>query len=128
MSSIALSFNGHTGVQEFLAALRKVIVAFDTLDIEYALGGSLASSLHGEPRATRDVDLIAAVAGKHAAPLVAALRPELYVAETESSPLTINYIPSPRRELHRPKPFSGLRQCRQNASTGIFLPFVRGPN
>ena len=58
---------------EFLAALRKVIAVFDALGIEYAVGGSFASSFYGEARATRDVDLIANVAGQHAAPLTAAL-------------------------------------------------------
>ena len=60
---------------EFIAALRKVIAAFETLEIEYALGGSFASSLYGEARATRDVDLIAAVAGRHAGPPAALPHP-----------------------------------------------------
>jgi len=68
---------------EFLAALRKVVAAFDTLGIDYALGGSFASSLYGEARATRDVDLVAAVTGRHAAPLVAALGPEFYADQSQ---------------------------------------------
>lgn len=68
---------------EFLEALRKVIAALDALGIEYALGGSFASSLYGEARATRDVDLVAAVAGRQAGPLVAALGPEFYADEAE---------------------------------------------
>src|ERR1051325_10309591 len=68
---------------EFIGALRKVIAAFESLEIQYALGGSFASSFYGEARATRDVDLIAAVTGKHAAPLVAALGPEFYADEPQ---------------------------------------------
>jgi hypothetical protein len=64
---------------EFLDALRKVTAALDQLGIEYAVDGSYASSLYGEARATRDVDLIAAVAGRHAKPLVAALGSVFYV-------------------------------------------------
>lgn len=68
---------------EFIGALRKVIVALDALGIEYALGGSFASGVYGEARATRDVDIVAAVAGRHAAPLAAALRPDFYVDEPQ---------------------------------------------
>ncbi len=68
---------------EFLTALHRVIATFDTLGIAYALGGSFASSVYGEARATRDVDLIAAVAGRHATPLVAALGKEFYANEAE---------------------------------------------
>jgi len=48
-----------------------------------ALGGSFASSLYGEARATRDVDLVAAVAGRQAAPIITALGPEFYADEAE---------------------------------------------
>ncbi len=75
---------------EFIAALRKVIMALETLEIDYALGGSFASSLYGEARATRDVDLIAAVAGRHAAPLVAALGPEFYTDEPQINAAVLN--------------------------------------
>jgi hypothetical protein len=37
--------------------LRTVVAAFETLGIAYAIGGSWASSLHGEPRMTRDADI-----------------------------------------------------------------------
>ena len=49
-----------------------VVAAFAPLAIRYALGGSLASSLHGKPRSTDDVDLVADITIAHAAPLVAA--------------------------------------------------------
>lgn len=64
---------------EFIAALIKVVAAFESLGIDYALGGSFASSLHGEARATRDADLISAVVGKHAEPLARMLQGEFYV-------------------------------------------------
>jgi hypothetical protein len=70
--------------------LRKVIAAFDSLGIEYALGGSLASSLHGEARATRDADLIAAIAGQHAGPLAIALGREFYADEGQISAAAMN--------------------------------------
>ncbi len=42
-------------LDEYGVALR-VASVFDELRIEYTLGGSLASSLHGEPRSTNDID------------------------------------------------------------------------
>jgi hypothetical protein len=68
---------------EFLTALRFVVSAFESLGIEYALGGSFASSLYGEARATRDVDLISSVAGRHAKPLVEALGVAFYADEDQ---------------------------------------------
>jgi hypothetical protein len=37
------------------------------------VGGSLASSLHGIPRATQDVDMVAGLKPQHEAPFVKAL-------------------------------------------------------
>ncbi|CAN5777879.1 hypothetical protein BH23GEM3_BH23GEM3_04270 [soil metagenome] len=51
----------------------------DRLGVPYLVGGSLASSLHGIPRATQDVDLVASLRPEHVAPLVAALEGEFYL-------------------------------------------------
>ena len=51
---------------------------FDALGIDYYLCGSLASSIHGEPRATRDVNFVALIEPEHAEPLVAALGEAFY--------------------------------------------------
>ena len=56
-----------------------IIQAFDTLGIEYAIGGSVASTVHGIPRLTRDVDFVAVIADSAIAPLVAALESDFYV-------------------------------------------------
>ena len=40
--------------------------ALDTLGVAYYLGGSLASSIHGEPRSTNDVDQAARARALHA--------------------------------------------------------------
>ncbi len=42
----------------FSALLATVIRLLDRADIPYMVTGSLASSYHGEPRATRDVDIV----------------------------------------------------------------------
>lgn len=44
-----------------LVVVVKVAQIFDDLGIPYVVGGSLASSMYGIPRATQDVDLIAAI-------------------------------------------------------------------
>lgn len=55
---------------ELLAAISRVVAAFESLGIDYLIGGSVASSLLGEPRQTIDADLIARLFGRHAAPLI----------------------------------------------------------
>jgi hypothetical protein len=44
--------------------IKKVVEVFDKNDVKYLVGGSLASSLHGIPRATQDVDIVADLRGK----------------------------------------------------------------
>ena len=59
-----------------------VLDLFERLEITYMLGGSLASSIHGEPRATNDFDVVATVARSHVRSLVDALEAaEFYVSE-----------------------------------------------
>jgi hypothetical protein len=48
------------------------------LGIPYAVGGSLASSLHGVMRSTLDVDIVADLQAEHIQPLVEALSKEFY--------------------------------------------------
>lgn len=64
---------------EPLLVVGRIAAAFERLRIRYVLGGSLASSLHGIPRATMDVDLVAEMAAWHAAPLARALESEFFV-------------------------------------------------
>jgi hypothetical protein len=45
------------------------------------VGGSLASSLHGIPRSTNDVDLVADLQARHVDPLIRALADRFYVPE-----------------------------------------------
>ncbi len=44
---------------EPIQVTQRVAQTFERLGILYLVGGSLASSLHGIPRATQDVDLVA---------------------------------------------------------------------
>ncbi len=62
-------------------ATRITLLVTQTLEqigISYAVGGSLASSLHGVMRSTLDVDIVADMRLEHIPPLVAALSKEFY--------------------------------------------------
>lgn len=52
---------------------------FEQLGIQYFVGGSLASSLHGIPRATNDADMVADITYEHIPKLVTALETEFYI-------------------------------------------------
>lgn len=40
-------------------AFQQLLVVLDRLEIRYAVGGSIASGIHGVPRQTNDIDFIA---------------------------------------------------------------------
>ncbi len=63
---------------ELLAAVARVVQAFEKLGVDYLVGGSVASSVFGEPRQTVDADLLACLLGRHAEPLVQQLAGEFY--------------------------------------------------
>jgi hypothetical protein len=58
----------------------RVAALLERLDIPYVAVGSLASSLHGVPRSTDDVDFVVTLDPEAAQRLVAALSPEYYVS------------------------------------------------
>jgi hypothetical protein len=66
-------------VTDALRVLLEVVAIFERLRIPYCLGGSLASSAHGVPRATLDADVVADLRPEHAAALVEALAATFYV-------------------------------------------------
>ena len=55
--------------------------ALDALGVAHTIGGSIASSIAGEPRSTIDIDIVAALEERHVAALVAALSEAFYVDE-----------------------------------------------
>src|SRR6185436_6381382 len=57
----------------------KLARVFDTLNIRYVVGGSVASSIYGIPRATQDVDLVADIRLPHVEAITSALTGEFYV-------------------------------------------------
>jgi len=59
----------------------RVAALLDSLGISYVLGGSLASSVVGEPRSTVDLDFAVRLRNDDVAPLLAALAGDYYVSE-----------------------------------------------
>jgi hypothetical protein len=65
-----------------IALARRVAAILEGLGIRCVVGGSVASSVFGEPRATEDVDFVADLEMRHVIPLLQALGDEFYVDET----------------------------------------------
>lgn len=63
---------------EPLAVTMTVIDALDALGVPYAIGGSLASALHGVARATMDADLVAGLSLDQVEPLARTLGDAFY--------------------------------------------------
>jgi hypothetical protein len=63
---------------EQIAVTLTVADALEALGVPYAIGGSLASALHGVMRATMDADLVADLRPEHVAPLAQALGDAFY--------------------------------------------------
>ena len=64
---------------DVLSVAAAVARAFERAGIGYFLGGSLASSHQGEPRATNDIDFVVAMSAPDAAPFAEALGGEFLV-------------------------------------------------
>jgi hypothetical protein len=56
-----------------------VAQAFETIGVDYFLGGSMASSLQGPPRYTQDIDFVANLRVDHVPKLISALGPDFDV-------------------------------------------------
>lgn len=64
---------------EPIAVTMTVADALDALGVPYAIGGSLASAVHGIMRATMDADIVANLRMKHAEPLAHVLSGAFYL-------------------------------------------------
>ncbi len=60
-------------------ALERILSVIDRMEIAYLIGGSVASSAHGIPRTTMDVDLVADLKAEQIEEFVEALHKEFYV-------------------------------------------------
>jgi len=67
------------GLMDPLDVAALVARALEDLGVRCFIGGSLASTFHGEPRFTRDADLVAELQLRHAEPLAQTLASTFYV-------------------------------------------------
>ncbi len=65
-------------------ALERLLEILSSFEIPYMIGGSLASSVHGIPRSTNDIDLVADLPIPVVRPLAAAVRSEFYIDRPEA--------------------------------------------
>lgn len=65
--------------QEIMQTLTLLVDVFEELCIPYHIGGSVASSVFGDPRATLDIDVIAAIQPGHVPLLVNLLETDYYI-------------------------------------------------
>ncbi|WP_448595295.1 hypothetical protein [Thermoflexus hugenholtzii] len=69
-----------------------VAQALERLGIPYAIGGALASSLHGVMRSTLDVDIVADIRLEHIPALIDALSDVLSVWKVRAGELDLDYM------------------------------------
>ncbi|HEV2236347.1 MAG TPA: hypothetical protein VGR57_06755 [Ktedonobacterales bacterium] len=70
--------------QEALRLVLPVIEVLERLGVTYRIGGSIASSYYGQPRATQDVDLVADIAMSQVPALVGAFDPHDFVISDQA--------------------------------------------
>lgn len=68
-------------MDDIIAITLRLASLCQQLGIRYLVGGSLASSLHGIPRATQDVDLVLEIGQDDVAAFVNSLRDDFYLDE-----------------------------------------------
>ncbi len=64
---------------EPIAVTLLVAHSFETLNIPYLVGGSVASTIYGVVRTTQDADMVAELRSEHVTPLVQMLGPAFYI-------------------------------------------------
>ena len=108
---------------ELVRALRPVVDALNLLEIEYYIGGSVASSFYGAMRTTMDVDLVANIHLGHVSGFLTNVRDEYYASEQaiqdairRSSCFNLIHLPTSFKVdifVHRGRPFdeSALRRA-----------------
>ena len=94
----------------------RVAAILDDLRIPYVLGGSMASSLLGEPRATADVDFAIRIDEEHIASLVAQTDPNGSEASEEVARM-VRFGASPRAAI-----FSGVSAALNSAGVALLTP------
>ena len=64
-----------------IQVLLRVVDILDELKIPYLVGGSIASSILGEPRSTEDIGIVADIREEHVPQLLSMMQGEFYIDE-----------------------------------------------
>lgn len=120
-----------------LGSLASVAYALETVEAEYLVGGSIASSLQGVPRSTQDVDLLADLTPSQVPSFVEALGRAFYaddlrIADGVARRSSFNLIDQGNGfkvdvYLYRDEPFDRsqfARRRRYEIAEGVELPFA----
>jgi len=70
---------------EQIDLLRRVIEVLEAQNITYMIVGSIASGAHGEPRFTRDIDIVVALPPRQVGPLCDAFPPDEYYVSRDAA-------------------------------------------
>ena len=70
-------------ISEPLCVALQMAEIFENLNIPYLVGGSIASSIYGEPRATQDIDMVAELKNHHVQALIANTKNAFYIEEED---------------------------------------------
>ncbi len=70
-------------IPDLIRVTLHVAETLERLGISYLVGGSVASTVHGEPRTTEDVDIVADLRPEHMHPLVMAMKEAFYIDEED---------------------------------------------
>ena len=70
-------------ISEPLCVALQMAEIFENLDIPYLVGGSIASSIYGEPRATQDIDMVAELKNHHIQALIENAQNAFYIEEED---------------------------------------------
>lgn len=97
-----------------LATLAELVAVLERLGVTCVVGGSLASGLWGEPRATNDVDVLVDLREDQIGELVRALSPAFYVVE-----------PAVRAAVERATSFNVVHYARAH-KIDVFVAGVEG--
>jgi len=65
--------------------LLQIVSAFEAIGIDYVVVGSVASSVHGDYRASADIDVVADISHEQIRPLVNALSDDFYIDDLSVS-------------------------------------------
>ena len=74
-----------TDLEALVHSLTRIADVLDGMSVSWAVGGSIASAVYGEPRATNDIDVIATLTERQARGLVTQLGDDFYANEDSAA-------------------------------------------